>query len=264
MTESIGFIGLGKLGLPVATNLLEAGHTLRVYNRTASKADPLVARGAELAHRPSDVVTSGGVVVTLVWDDAALESIVKSDGFLDRLGDGIHISMSTVSPDAARRIAALHRPNSYVEAPVFGRPEAAVAKQLWIPMSGEAAAKLRAQPLLHDMGAQGVFDFGEAAGAAVTVKIAGNFMIISATRTMAEALAMAEHNGVDPKAMIAMMTSTLFSAPIYKSYGTALANKVPPVHSDIPLKDVGLFIQTAEQHHSPTPISSRLLELLKR
>ena len=81
MSETIGFIGLGHLGLPVATNLLTAGYALRLYNRTASKAESLVAQGAQLAPRPVDAVTTGGIVATIVWDDAALESVVMSDGF---------------------------------------------------------------------------------------------------------------------------------------------------------------------------------------
>ena len=72
MSETIGFIGLGHLGLPLATNLLNAGYSLRVYNRTASKAEPLVAQGAQLVSRPVDAVTTGGIVATIVWDDAAL------------------------------------------------------------------------------------------------------------------------------------------------------------------------------------------------
>src|ERR1700744_4267884 len=133
MGEAIGFIGLGTLGLPMAANLVERGHALRVYNRTAEKAAPLVARGAVVAARPADVVTPGGVVASVVWDDAALESIVTSAGFLERLGaGGVHVSMSTVLPATARRLAALHARHgaTYLEAPVFGRPEAAVARRL--------------------------------------------------------------------------------------------------------------------------------------
>ena len=81
MRETIGFIGLGNLGLPVATNLLNAGYPLRVYNRTASKAEGLVAQGAHLVTRSVDTVTTGGIVVSILWDDASVESVIKSDGF---------------------------------------------------------------------------------------------------------------------------------------------------------------------------------------
>jgi|SRR2546428_8969907 len=101
MSETIGFIGLGHLGLPMATNLLNAGYALRVYNRTASKAESLVAQGAQLAPRSVDAVTTGGIVATIVWDDAALESVVMSDGFLEQLGSGgIHLSILLRSDEA--------------------------------------------------------------------------------------------------------------------------------------------------------------------
>lgn len=267
MRETIGFVGLGHLGLPMATNLADAGYSLRVYNRTESKAETLVARGMRLATRPVDAVTPGGIVVSVLWDDAALESVVTSDGFLQQLGPGgIHVSMSTVLPETARRLAALHAQRGcvYLEAPIFGRPEAAAARKLWIPVAGERAAKDRVRHLLEAMGAQGIFDFGEAVGAATVVKLVGNFLIISAARSMVEGLAMADKNGVDPKAVVDMLTTTLFTAPIYQSYGKMIAEKTAPVmQSGIPIKDLGLFKRTAEQVESPTPISSGLYDLLR-
>lgn len=267
MSETIGFIGLGLLGLPLATNLLHAGYALRVYNRTASKAESLVAQGAQLASRPVDAVTTGGVVATIVWDDAALESVVMSDGFCERLGPGgIHLSMSTILPETAKKLAAMHAQHgcTYVEAPIFGRPEAAVAHQLWIPVAGPQQARERVQPLLKAMGGQGIFDFGEEVGAATLVKLVGNFLISSAGYSMREALSMAEKNGVDPKAVIDMLTHTLFPAPIYQSYGKRIAEKAAPFNqSKIPLKDVGLFKKTAQQVESPTPIASLLHNLLQ-
>jgi len=267
MSETIGFIGLGNLGLPIATNLLNAGYALRVYNRTASKAEVLVAQGAHLATRPVDAVTDGGIVASLVWDGAALESVVTSDGFLERLGPGgIHIAMSTMLPETAKRLAALHAQHgcAYVEAPIFGRPEAAVAHQLWMPFAGPQQAKERVRPILQAMGAQGIFDFGEEVGAANIVKLVGNFLISSAGYSMREALSMAEKNGVDPQAVVDMLTSTLLSAPIYKSYGKRIAEKNAPFSQNaIPLKDVGFFQNTAQQVELPTPIAGLLLELLR-
>ncbi len=209
MSEAIGFVGLGQLGLPMVRNLLARSHRLRVYNRTPGKADPLAAYGAEPVTRPVDAVTPGGVVVTVLWDDTALESVVTSNGFLDRLGaGGVHVSMSTVMPETARQLAALHAQHSSVqlEARIFGRPEAAGARQLWIPIAGPQSAKDRVRPLLDAMGAQGVFDFGETIGAATAVKLAGNFLIVSAACSLTEAPSMAEKNGVDPKALVDMLT----------------------------------------------------------
>ena len=269
MRETIGFIGLGRLGLPVATNLLKAGYALRVYNRTASKADSLVAQGAQQVSRPVDAVTSGGIVVTLLWGDESVESIVTSDGFLERLGPGgIHLAMSTISPEMAKKLAAMHAQHGsiYVEAPIFGGSEAAAAQELWIPLAGPQQAKERVRPLLKAMGGQGIVDFGEEVGAATLVKLVGNFLIVSAGQSLREGLLMAENNGVDPKAVLNMLTTapTLFPAPIYQSYGKRIAEKAAPFgQSKIPLKDVGLFKKTAQQVESPTPIASLLSDLLR-
>jgi len=267
MSEIIGFIGLGHLGLPIATNLLNAGYALRVYNRTASKAESLVAQGAQLVTRPADAATAEGIVVTLVWDGAAVESIVMSDGFLEQLGPGgIHIAMSTVLPETSKKLAALHAQHgsAYIDAPIFGRPEAAVAQNLWIPFAGPQRAKERVRPLLQAMGGKGIFDFGEEVGAANIVKLVGNFLIGSAGYSLREALSMAEKNGVDPKAVVDMLTQTLFPAPIYQSYGKRIAEKTAPFSQNaIPLKDTGLFKKTAQQVESPTPIASLLYDLLR-
>jgi 3-hydroxyisobutyrate dehydrogenase-like beta-hydroxyacid dehydrogenase len=269
MSETIGFIGLGLLGLPMATNLLNAGYALRVYNRTASKADALVAQGAQLAARPADAVTTGGVVASIVWDDAAVESIIMSDGFLEQLGPGgVHLVMSTILPETAKRLAAIHTEHGsvYVEAPIFGGSEAAATHQLWIPMAGPQEAKERVRPLLKAMGGQGIVDFGEEVGVATLVKLIGNFLICSAGYSVREALSIAEKNGVDPKAVIDMLTQapTLFPAPIYKNYGKRIAEGAALFRqSAIPQKDISLIRKTAQQVEQPTPIASLLYDLIK-
>ena len=264
---AIGFIGLGHLGLPIATNLLDAGHSLRVYNRTPDKAAPLLARGADAATHPVDAVATGGIVASVLWDDAALEAVVTSDGFLERLGPGgVHISMSTVLPETARRLEAMHaRMGSfYVEAPVFGGPEAAAGKKLWAVIAGEASARARVRPLLKDVGARGVFDFGAAVGTASLVKLVGNFLMFSAASSLAEALAIADKSGVDRNAVVEMLTTTLFPAPVYESYGKSIAAGTPALlRGGIPQKDLGLLRRTAEHIGVPAPVASRLYELVK-
>src|SRR5213593_447140 len=106
MKETVGFIGLGGMGLAMATNLLKAGFGLRVYNRTPEKARPLLERGAILARSPAEAAGPGGVVVTMVSDDRAVEEVTLGpDGLLGRLGDGVHLSMSTIAPSTARLLA---------------------------------------------------------------------------------------------------------------------------------------------------------------
>jgi 3-hydroxyisobutyrate dehydrogenase-like beta-hydroxyacid dehydrogenase len=267
MSTAIGFLGLGKLGLPMAANLVDAGYAVTVHNRTASKADPLIARGAELAARPVDVVTPGGVVASVLWDGAAVESVVTSDGFLEKLGDGVHIVMGTIAPESVKKLAALHAKHgsTYVEAPIFGRPEAAVARQLWIPIAGPKAAKERVRPMIEAMGAQGLFDFGEDVGAATIVKLIGNFLIISAARSLGESLAVADQHGLAVQSVVDMLTQSLFPAPIYQSYGKMIADKKAAVFSQspIPIKDLGLFESTAQDVRLPTPIAHHLLDLLR-
>src|SRR5271169_7044737 len=135
MKETVGFIGLGSMGLAMATNLLKGGFGLRVYNRTAEKARPLLEHGAILARSPAEAAEPGGIVVTMVSDDAALEAVtLGADGLLSHLGDGAHLSMSTIAPRTARRLAALHRERGahYVASPVFGKPDVAAQAKLWI------------------------------------------------------------------------------------------------------------------------------------
>lgn len=267
MDKHLGFIGLGNLGLPVASNLLDAGYALTVYNRTQGKAAPLAAKGAGVAAAPADVLTAGGIVVSLLWDADAVESVVSGPGFLDKLGPGgIHIVMCTGSPESARRLAQLHLDHGcvYVEAPIFGRPEAAAAKKLWIPYTCPAAVRERVRPVLMAMGAQEIFDFGEETGAATLVKLAGNFLIISAARSLAEALAMTGNAGGDVAATMEMLTQTLFAAPIYQSYGRMIVEGGASfAQSAIPLKDVGLFRDAAGQGGSAAPIAAMLQTLLR-
>jgi 3-hydroxyisobutyrate dehydrogenase-like beta-hydroxyacid dehydrogenase len=148
MSETLGFIGLGNMGAAIAANLLKAGFGLRVYNRTASKAAPLTAKGATLASSPADVAQPGGIVITMLADDRALEEVsLAGQSFVERLAPGgLHISLSTISPATARRHAEHHAKYKvdYLASPVFGRPEAAAAAKLWVCTSGPAAARKRA------------------------------------------------------------------------------------------------------------------------
>jgi 3-hydroxyisobutyrate dehydrogenase-like beta-hydroxyacid dehydrogenase len=155
-TISLGFIGLGNMGLPIAANLLKAGYQLRVYNRTAQKADPLIASGAKLVSSPNDVIEPGGIVFSMLADDAALESIAgHSSDFVDRFaGGGIHVSMSTIAPRTARDLAEHHAKGgvAYLAAPVIGRPDRAAAGTLFILLAGESNAKQVVEPLLKNLG----------------------------------------------------------------------------------------------------------------
>jgi 3-hydroxyisobutyrate dehydrogenase-like beta-hydroxyacid dehydrogenase len=264
----VGFIGLGSMGLPIAMNLLESGYKLRVYNRTLQKAQPLVDKGAELGKSPADVVEPGGIVISMLANDQALEDVVLGEnGILEKLGNGgIHISMSTISPTTAQNLAQQHEQKGthYLAAPVFGRPDAAAARKLWICLSGNGAAKERVLPLLNVLG-QKVFDFGEQVSAANVVKLSGNFLIISAIEAMAEAFTLAEKNGIDRNQVAELFGQTLFACPIYQNYGRMIAQEqYEPAGFKLALglKDVELALQTAKESQMPMPFASLVRDRL--
>jgi 3-hydroxyisobutyrate dehydrogenase-like beta-hydroxyacid dehydrogenase len=261
MSTEVGFIGLGAMGEPIAANLIAAGYKLRVYNRTASKADALVAAGATRVERPGDAAVAGGVVITMLADDAALEQVTLGGGLAERLGrGGIHISMSTVAPATTRRLAEHHAAHGsiMIASPVFGRPDAAKAKRLWVLAAGPGAAKAAVRPLQEAIG-QAIFDFGEEPAAANVAKLAGNFLIAANLEAMSEAFAMAEKQGVERTAVAEMLAKTLFACPIYQGYGKAIAEKrFTPVgfRMSLGLKDVELALRTAEEVTMGLPIAS--------
>ena len=261
MPETLGFIGLGNMGEPIAANLLAAGYALRVYNRTPSKAAPLVAKGAVVAGSPADVAVPGGVVLTMLSDDKALDEVCLAPGsFVEKLGPGgIHISISTIAPATARRLAEHHTKHgvAYVASPVFGRPDAAAAKRLWVCISGPASARNRVQPILAAIG-QGTFDFGEDPGAANVAKLCGNFLIAANLEALAELLTLAEKSGLSKKSVAELMGT--FS-PMHKNYASLMADqKFSPAgfRLALGLKDINLVLQTAASCQTPMPLGSLL------
>jgi 3-hydroxyisobutyrate dehydrogenase-like beta-hydroxyacid dehydrogenase len=268
MNETVSLIGLGNMGLPLGMNLLESGYKLRVYNRTIDKAQPLVEKGAQLAQSAAAAINTNGIVITMVADDAALEDItLGQSGVAEKLGlGGIHVSMSTVSPATAEKLAEHHQRNgaSYLACPVFGRPDAVAARKIWLCVSGNSDAKNRVKPILDQLG-QGVFDFGETAGAANIVKLTGNFMIMSAVEAMAEAFTLAEKNGIDRARIADLFGQTLFNCPIYQNYGRMIAEKkYEPAGFKLTLglKDITLALQTAQANQMPMPLASLLRDRL--
>lgn len=261
MTETLGFIGLGNMGAPIAANLLQAGYGMRIYNRTASKAAPLAAKGATLAASAAGVAEAGGIVITMLADDRALEDVCLSNGsFVERLGrGGIHLSLSTISPETARRLAEHHArfQVAYVASPVFGRPDAAAAKRLWVCSSGPAAAKQRVQPIQSAIG-QGLFDFGEDVGAANVVKLCGNFLVAASIETLAEMLTLAEKAGVSKKAVAEMIGKL---SPLHSGYANQMVEqRFEPAgfRLALGLKDVNLIMGVASSSTTPMPLGSLL------
>jgi 3-hydroxyisobutyrate dehydrogenase-like beta-hydroxyacid dehydrogenase len=260
----IGYVGLGGMGHAMASNLIGKGHTLRVWNRSPGKAADLVAQGATLVEHPGQAVASDGIVFTMVADDAALEQVVGGpDGIAATLGPGgIHVSMSTVSPETTRKLAALHagRGAGFIAAPVFGRPTAAAAAMLFILVAGEAGAREKIAPLLETMG-QRVFPLGDDPVAASVVKLSGNFMIMGVIEAMAEAATLCEKYGVARAAMMDVMTQSIFATPLYVNYGRLIAQHDyanPGFKLSLGFKDANLVMAAARKAHVPMPLASMM------
>ncbi len=259
----VGFIGLGHMGAGMAGNLLKAGHEVTVYNRTRAKAEALVRRGATEAATIADVCR-GDAVFTMLANDNAVEAVVLGEhGILESLPAGaIHISSSTISVGLAERLAAAHAGvgQGFVAAPVFGRPELAAAGNLYVLAAGEQAAVQMTAPLLDAIG-QKTFVVSETPKAAYLVKLSGNFLIGSVIEALGEAIAFVGKGGLDARQYVDILTSTLFGAPIYKTYGTLLADgEFEPAGFAAPLaqKDIRLVLAAAEDLRVPMPIASLL------
>jgi 3-hydroxyisobutyrate dehydrogenase-like beta-hydroxyacid dehydrogenase len=223
----------------------------------------LVEQGARIAPEVA-AACRGDAVVTMLADDAAVEGVVfDGEGILGSLGRGaIHVSMSTISVALSERLAAAHTNagQRFVAAPVFGRPDAAAAAKLFIVAAGAPDALDACSPLFESMG-QKTFPIGNAPPAANLVKLSGNFLTATVIEALGEAMALVEKAGVDRHRYLDFLTSTLFTAPVYKTYGELIAEqRFAPASFAAPLghKDIRLVLAVAETLRVPMPFASVL------
>jgi 3-hydroxyisobutyrate dehydrogenase-like beta-hydroxyacid dehydrogenase len=259
----VGIIGLGSMGAGIAKSLLRARHKVTVYNRTRARAEALRPDGATVAASVADACRAG-VVLTMLADDAVVEAeVFGSAGILASLPrGGVHISSSTISVALSDKLAAEHTRagQHFVSAPVFGRPDAAENARLAIVAAGDQATIDRCKPLFESIGPK-LLVIGEQPSLANTVKLTGNFLIANVLESMSEAMAFARKSGVDAATLLDFLTSTLFNAPVYKTYGgLILEGKHEPAGFALPLglKDIRLVLQAAEARSVPMPIASLL------
>lgn len=255
--KKIGFIGTGMMGFPMARNLLKSGYDVIVYNRTPEKAASLIELGASVEKNPLNVAQPGGIVMSCVSEDDALTAVVGENGQLaERLGkDGIHVSMSTILPSTAARLARQQSTfgGHYVAAPVMGRPDIVLAKKQSYFIAGDENAKKRVEPLLEAIGMK-IFDFGALPENANVAKLAANFLIASAIEAMAEAFTLVSKNNGDPDKLLDALGSTLFACPIYQNYGRQILDKKhtePLFKLRLGQKDVRLVAETAAESKTP-------------
>ncbi|MGI8962558.1 MAG: NAD(P)-dependent oxidoreductase [Bryobacteraceae bacterium] len=257
----IGFVGLGRMGLGMARNLLRAGHDVAVYNRSREKAEALGRESARVANSPKEVCRGSEAVITMLSDDHAVAEIVfGADGVASGMENGcVHISSSTVSVAFARRLANEHsgKRQEFLSAPVFGRPEAAENKKLIVVTAGEGKAVERCRPLFDAIGRQ-TFTVGSEPWQANMVKLGGNFMIASMLEAFGESFAAMRKAGIDRHHFLDVVNE-LFGSPIYKNYGRIVANEEfdpAAFNLKLGLKDMRLVIEAADELAAPMPLAS--------
>ena len=250
------------MGQAMARNLVRAGHTVTVCNRTRSRADELVGEGVAAADSPADAARNAEAVITMLADDHAVEQTVFAEGtLLDTMAaEATHISMSTISVALSKRLAEAHAANGqgYVAAPVFGRPEAAAEGNLWVVVSGDEVQVTRSRPLFEAMG-RGISVVGSEPWKANVVKLGGNFLIAAVLESLGEAFALARKSGVEAQTFLEIVNQALFQSPIYANYGKRIAEEAfepAGFKLRLGLKDLRLALEAAEAAEAPMPLAS--------
>jgi 3-hydroxyisobutyrate dehydrogenase-like beta-hydroxyacid dehydrogenase len=258
---NVASIGLGRMGTGMARNLLRAGHTLAVYNRTPEKTRALAAEGARVANSPADACRDAQAVMTMVANDQALEQVVfGNNGIASAMkGDCVHVSHSTISTALARRLTAEHaqRKQGYLSVPVFGRPEAAESKKLLLVAAGPSELVERCRPLFDAVGRQ-TFTVGKEPWQANVSKLCGNFIIVSMIEAFGEAYATLRKAEVAPQSFLEVMNA-LFASPVIANYGRIIASEEfePAGFAlQLGLKDVRLVLAAADECAAPMPLAS--------
>lgn len=256
----VAFVGLGKMGVAMAGQILAAGHELGVYNRTAAKGDDLVARGATQLASVADAAGFADVVVSMVENDKALAAVALGEGGLvaGLTKGAVHVAMGTHSIAQVKAITEAHEAagQQFVSAPVMGRPPVAEAGQLGIVAGGPADAVARVQPLFDAMGRR-TYPAGPLPMSAAAAKIVNNFLLAAAIEALAEGFALGEKCGLPGDALLEILTDGLFAAPAYKIYGKMIVDKsyfdAPGFTATTGLKDVNLALGAGEALAVPLP-----------
>jgi 3-hydroxyisobutyrate dehydrogenase-like beta-hydroxyacid dehydrogenase len=259
----LGFIGLGRMGSAMAANLVRAGHEVTVFNRTPGKSSALVALGAREAATLAGACRGEAVITMLADDEAAANIAMDSGGLVENLSKGaIHLSMSTISVAMSDRLAQAHAQSGqrYVAAPVFGRPDMAAAAKLFIVAAGDPAAIDACRSVFDALG-QKTSTIGGVPSAANLVKLTANFLQAAVIESLGEAIALIGKAGIDRRAYVELLTSTIFTAPAYKIFGPLIADGTfgtAAFAAPLGYKDIRLALAEAETLRVPMPLASLL------
>jgi 3-hydroxyisobutyrate dehydrogenase-like beta-hydroxyacid dehydrogenase len=260
----IGFLGLGSMGQAMAQRLIDAGHDVVVWNRSAGPRDELASLGATAVETPAEALAVD-LSVSMLANDVAVDAVLCEDNLPSHRI--VHANMASVSPDMARLLSARFEQagHGYVASPVLGRPNVAASGGLNILAAGLTDDIVLLQPLFDAMGTK-TWPLGELPHTANVVKIAVNYSIIHALQSLAESIAIATSAGVKPSDFVEVLTSTLFGGVVFTGYGNLIAerNYTPAAFSlELGLKDLSLAEATAEEAGISLPTSSLLRELFE-
>ena len=265
MPESIGFIGLGIMGQPMALNLIKAGHKLAVYNRTTAKAAALQAAGARVASSPADAARDANVVMIIVSDTAAVEEVVAGKGgILESLRAGtLVIDSSTISPTVSRKMACLvaGKGASWLDAPVTGSKHGAEKGELTFMMGGDRAAFDRALPILQVLGKKHIYCGSHGLG--LSAKLAQNTIQATMIEVFCEGFVLATKAGVRPETMLEIIQSSLARAALtdFKAPFIFKGDFTPYFPLKLMHKDLELAAEAGYTQGVPMPVLAAVKEV---
>jgi len=257
MITRISYLGLGTMGSGMASNLLEAGYKLAVWNRNPEKSEPFAKKGAGVAATPADAVRGAELVIYSLSNDQAVEEVVfGAKGILSGINEGqIAIDMSTVLPAMSLREqeAYAKRGVDFLDAPVFGSKQESADAKLWIMAAGNKAIFENVKPVLEHLG-QTVHYFGRN-GNAAAMKLVGNLIVALEMEALAEGLVLAQKAGLDLNTVMKVVKVADFRSPLLVSNGQNILRRdfSPSFALKLMLKDASLIEKFAESLQSPIP-----------
>jgi 3-hydroxyisobutyrate dehydrogenase-like beta-hydroxyacid dehydrogenase len=258
----VGFVGVGRMGIAMARNLVSAGYRVIAHTRRVDRIQELAAIGLEPKTEITELFDCE-IVITMLPDDKAIREVVLgrqhsvADGLARGLAPGaVHLSMGTISTEAASQLAAEHASygSGYVAAPVFGNPDAAKSRELYILAAGAPIDIGRCQPIFKILGQQ-TFVIGADPGAANLLKLAGNMLTATTLEMLGEVMALLRKRGLDPQSFMNILTTTMFGSRVHRIYGEKIATQGYSGGFLLPLalKDVRLALSEAEAAAVPMP-----------
>ncbi|MBI36262.1 MAG: 6-phosphogluconate dehydrogenase [Alphaproteobacteria bacterium] len=257
----VGFIGAGIMGSGMVRNLLSSGHEVTVFNRTQSKAKLLARDGAKVVNAAIETVDGAEILITILGGDESVSEVLFGEqDLITALPKGsVHVSMETISVTYSRILTDTHksRNKGFVAAPIIGRGDAAELGELTLIVGGATEDINRCLPAFEAM-SKNIVHVGENPESAAFVKLSNNYLIAGALAAMGEAFAVVRKAGVDPNVFYELITTTMFSAPIYSYYGKNIAADIhtpPNFRSSLGLKDINQTIESARGIGVPMPLA---------